>query len=118
MEQSADAVGDCAVAVAIVAVAVQVGNLGLHTWSAWRVARDPSLLSVLLANGLLVSAAIGVALATIMWLGTQLLLGVNVLLNLWLVPANGIVGAAMSSNVAYGLMLIISGLYFRRLAPQ
>ena len=53
-----------------------------------------------------------------MWLGTQLLLGVNVLLNLWLVPANGIVGAAMSSNVAYGRMPIISGLYFRRLAPQ
>jgi O-antigen/teichoic acid export membrane protein len=38
---------------------------------------------------------------------------VNVGLNLWLIPAMGFVGAAISSSVAYGLMLAMSLLYTR-----
>ncbi len=37
----------------------------------------------------------------------------NVLLNLWWIPRYGIVGAAASSSVAYGLMLVTSLVYLR-----
>lgn len=66
--------GEYAVAVTIAAVAVQVGNLGLHTSSSWRVARDPGALNTLLANGLLMSIVVGAALAAGIWLATQTVL--------------------------------------------
>ena len=38
---------------------------------------------------------------------------VNVSANLWLVPRMGFVGAAISSSLAYALMLLMSVLYIR-----
>ncbi len=51
--------GEYAVAVAVAAIGVQIGNLGIHTSSSWLVARDPRLLGTLIANGLLVGCVIG-----------------------------------------------------------
>jgi len=44
---------------------------------------------------------------------------VNVMVNLWLVPSVGFVGASISSSLAYGLMLVMSVLHihFRILRP-
>lgn len=52
--------GFFAVAVTVTAVGVQLANLGLHSSNTYRVARDPSLLPVLVANSLAVSALAGV----------------------------------------------------------
>jgi O-antigen/teichoic acid export membrane protein len=51
--------GQYAVAVAIGAVGVQLGNMGLHTSNTYVVAKNRELLPVLLANSLLASALIG-----------------------------------------------------------
>ena len=48
-----------ATAVALSAIGVQVGNMGLHASNTWAVARDRSLLGALIANSLLASLVIG-----------------------------------------------------------
>jgi O-antigen/teichoic acid export membrane protein len=53
--------GEYAVAVAVAAIGVQIGNVGIHTSSSWLVARDPRLLGALLANGVLLGCVIGAA---------------------------------------------------------
>jgi O-antigen/teichoic acid export membrane protein len=57
--------GQYAVAVAIAAVGVQLGNLGLHTSNTYAVARNRELLPTLLANSLLASFLIGSACASL-----------------------------------------------------
>jgi O-antigen/teichoic acid export membrane protein len=39
---------------------------------------------------------------------------VNVMLNLWMIPRIGIVGASLASSAAYAAMLLISGPYLLR----
>jgi O-antigen/teichoic acid export membrane protein len=41
-------------------------------------------------------------------------LAVNVLLNLRLIQALGIVGASISSSIAYGIMLVVAATYYLR----
>jgi O-antigen/teichoic acid export membrane protein len=57
--------GQYAVAVAIGAAGVQLGNMGLHTSNTYVIAKDRQLLHVLLANSLVISALIGVVAATV-----------------------------------------------------
>jgi O-antigen/teichoic acid export membrane protein len=57
--------GQYAVAVAIGAVGVQFGNIGLHTSNTYVVARNRELLPVLLANSLLASFLIGSVCASL-----------------------------------------------------
>jgi O-antigen/teichoic acid export membrane protein len=60
-----------AVAITLAAVGVQVSNLGLHSSNTYRVARDPGLLSVLVANSFAVCALAGaLALTAHLGLGT------------------------------------------------
>jgi O-antigen/teichoic acid export membrane protein len=56
-----------AVAGAIAAIAIQFGNLGLHSANTYSVARDRSLLPGLLANSLLVSFVLGGLVGIIAW---------------------------------------------------
>ncbi len=60
--------GIYAVAVALTAICVQFGNLGLHASNTWAVARRPDLLGTLIANSLLVSAALGGGIAVLVLL--------------------------------------------------
>ncbi len=60
--------GFFATAVAIGAIGVQLGNLGLHASNTWVVARDRSLLGVLIANSLTASAVIGGLVAAVVLL--------------------------------------------------
>jgi O-antigen/teichoic acid export membrane protein len=62
--------GIYAVAVALTAICVQFGNLGLHASNTWAVARRPDLLGTLIANSLLVSAALGGGIAIVVLLVT------------------------------------------------
>ena len=62
--------GEYAVAVAVSAIAVQLGSLGLHTSSSWAVAQRPELTGRLLGNGVVSSLAIGSVLAVGIWLAT------------------------------------------------
>jgi len=55
--------GEYAVALAVAAIAVQLGNLGLHTSSSWAVSQRPDLAGRLLANGVLASLTVGLILA-------------------------------------------------------
>ncbi len=55
--------GEYAVALAVSAIAVQLGNLGLHTSSSWAVSQRPDLAGRLLANGVLASLTVGLILA-------------------------------------------------------
>jgi O-antigen/teichoic acid export membrane protein len=57
-----------AVAVAIGAIGVQLGNLGLHASNTWEVSREPGLLPTLVANSALVSVVIGGGGAFLGWL--------------------------------------------------
>jgi O-antigen/teichoic acid export membrane protein len=50
-----------AAAYAFSAVGVQLGNLGLHSWNTYHVAREPRSLPVLIGNSLAVCAACGLA---------------------------------------------------------
>ncbi len=59
--------GQFAVAVALGAVGVQLGNLGLHASNTWAVSRDPRLLAPLLANSLAVSLVVGGGGAILIW---------------------------------------------------
>jgi O-antigen/teichoic acid export membrane protein len=56
-----------AVAGAIAAIAIQFGNLGLHSANTYSVARDRSLLPGLLANSLLVSFVLGGLVGLVTW---------------------------------------------------
>jgi O-antigen/teichoic acid export membrane protein len=55
--------GIYAVAVAITAISVQFGNVGLHASNSWAVARRPELLGALFANSLVASFALGGGIA-------------------------------------------------------
>jgi len=57
-----------AVAVALGAIGIQLGNLGLHASNTWAVSREPKLLPTLIANSLLVSLAIGGVGALVAWI--------------------------------------------------
>lgn len=57
-----------AVAVAVGAIGVQLGNLGLHASNTWAVARDRGLLGPLIANSAVVSIGIGGAAAAAVWI--------------------------------------------------
>lgn len=54
-------------------------------------------------------AALGMPMITVYSPGVAAL--ANILLNLWLIPAYGIIGASISSVVAYFLMLLFSSIY-------
>src|SRR5262249_42445585 len=60
--------GAYAVALVIVLIGVQVGNLGLHGANTYFVAKDRSLLAVLLSNSLLTSVVVGVSGWIVFWL--------------------------------------------------
>ncbi len=53
---------------ALTGIGIQVANLGIHTSSSWAVARTPSLLGPLIANGLAVAVLIGTLTAALGWL--------------------------------------------------
>ena len=57
-------------------------------------------------------AAQGMPAITVYSPGSALIL--NVLLNLWMIPAWGIRGAAISSSISYGLMLVLSAMCIGR----
>ena len=57
-------------------------------------------------------ASIGMPLVTIYSPGIAAL--INIILNIKLIPILGIVGASISSTVAYGIMLILSLVYFKK----
>jgi O-antigen/teichoic acid export membrane protein len=65
-----------AVAVAVGAIGVQLGNLGLHASNTWAVSRDPKLLPTLIANSLLVSLVIGGVGALVAWIVLTALPGI------------------------------------------
>jgi len=58
-------------------------------------------------------ASIGMPLITVYSPGIAAI--VNILLNMKLIPAAGIVGASISSTLSYGLMLLASTVYIRRM---
>ena len=60
--------GEYAVAVAVSATAVQIGNLGLHTSSSWAASQRPELVGKLLANGVVWSFVVGCALGVAAWM--------------------------------------------------
>jgi O-antigen/teichoic acid export membrane protein len=57
-----------AVAAAIAAVGVQLGNLGLHASNTYYVAKDQKILPALIGNSLLVSLVFGVSAAGVGWI--------------------------------------------------
>jgi antigen flippase len=57
--------GEYSVAVTVAAIGVQLATLGLHTSSAWAVAREPALRGRLLANGALTGLVTGTAVAVV-----------------------------------------------------
>ena len=62
-----------ATAVALSAIGIQVGNMGLHASNTWAVARDKSLLGALIANSLVASAVIGGAIVALSVLALALM---------------------------------------------
>ena len=84
-------------AVALGAIGVQLGNLGLHASNTWAVARDPKLLPALVGNSLLVSVVVGGAAALAAW----------AVLTVW----PGIVGLS-PGLLALGLVAIPIGLTY------
>ena len=71
-----DGRGLYATAVALSAIGVQLGNLGLHASNTWAVSRDQSSLGSLIANSLMVSAVVGGLIATAILLLTWVVPGV------------------------------------------
>ena len=65
--------GQYALALAIAAVGVQLGNLGLHASNTYAVSRRPDLMGTLVANSLLVSVAVGCGGGLIAWLAFAIL---------------------------------------------
>jgi O-antigen/teichoic acid export membrane protein len=86
-----------AVALAVAAIGVQVGNLGLHASNTWAVSRNPRLLPTLIANSLLTSLVVGGIGALVAW----------VVLTAW----PGIVDLP-ASLLALGLLAIPIGLAY------
>lgn len=62
-------------------------------------------------NTILMNYFASMAMPPVVIYSPLLALVTNVGLNLWLIPAYGIWGAAVASSIAYGLMLVNSGLY-------
>ena len=60
--------GEYAVATAVSSIGIQLASLGMHTSSAWFVARDPRQLGRLLVNGLVVGSVVGGGLAVLVGL--------------------------------------------------
>jgi O-antigen/teichoic acid export membrane protein len=67
----------------------------------------------LAVNGVLMNLFAACGMPMIIAYSPLVALITNVLVNLWLIPAWGIVGASMSSTLAYGLMLLMSLGYIR-----
>ena len=59
--------------------------------------------------------AIGMPRVT--WVAPSLGFVANVTFNLWLIPAAGIVGASLSSTIAYGLVAMLAAVALTRIAP-
>ena len=95
-----DGRGTYAAAFAIGAIGVQIGNLGLHSSNTWLVARDKSLVGILIANSLAVSAVVG---------GSILVVGVAMHLawpSLFPVPRDMLVLALVSVPVGLAYLLL------------
>jgi O-antigen/teichoic acid export membrane protein len=84
-------------AAAVAAIGVQLGSLGLHSANAYQVARDRSLLPVLIGNSLGVSIAFGSAIAFGGW----------VLYSVLGPATNGTVWAVALATIPIGLALLL-----------
>ena len=87
--------GAMAIAGALTAIAVQLGNFGLHASNSWAVARQPKLLPALIANSALLSLLIGGAEAVA-------ILSVGVLLP-GVLPLMGVLLAVALAGIPVGL---------------
>lgn len=88
-----------AVATAVAAIGMQFGNLGLHASNTYYVAKDSTLLPVLVGNTLAVSFGLGGTAALVGWILDQL----------WpsLLPVHGILLLLTLSCVPFGLALML-----------
>jgi len=75
--------GILATAMAITALGVQFGNIGLHSSNTYFVAKDRSLLSVIVGNTCVVSLVLGTLISLFIWCGH--------LVNPALIPINGFI---------------------------
>jgi O-antigen/teichoic acid export membrane protein len=94
-----DGRGVLAIATAVTAVAIQLGNLGLHASNTWAIARDPRLLATLLSNSVVVSLALGSVLMGIV-VGLALLVP-------GLIPLDGPLLAVAAVGIPLGLAALL-----------
>jgi len=91
--------GMLATALAITALGVQFGNIGLHSSNTYFVAKDRALLSVIVGNTCTLSLAIGSLIAIFIWSG--------VLIEPSLVPINGYILLLASLLIPLGLAQLL-----------